>query len=123
MIGRYVKRSSNCSAAFDQAGNFLGSREDASATVEKTEDFDSLVESREDTWVGPYHLLQKIGQGGMGVVYVAEQIEPVRRRVAVKLIRPELGNPRVIARFEAERQALAAMDHPNIAESLRCRNN
>ncbi len=65
--------------------------------------------------VGPYKLLQQIGEGGMGVVWMAEQSEPVRRRVAVKVIRPGMASAQVLARFEAERQALAMMDHPNIA--------
>jgi eukaryotic-like serine/threonine-protein kinase len=68
--------------------------------------------------VGPYKLLQKIGEGGMGAVYMAEQEVPVRRRVAVKIIKAGMDSERVIARFEAERQALALMDHPNIARVL-----
>ena len=65
--------------------------------------------------IGPYKLLQKIGEGGMGVVYMAEQDQPVRRRVALKIIKPGMDTGQVIARFEAERQALALMEHPNIA--------
>src|SRR5262249_3702186 len=65
--------------------------------------------------IGPYKLLQKIGEGGMGVVYMAEQTEPVRRRVALKVVKPGMDSGQVGARFEAERQALALMDHPNIA--------
>jgi WD40 repeat protein/serine/threonine protein kinase len=65
--------------------------------------------------IGPYKLLQQIGEGGMGVVYMAEQERPVRRRVALKIIKPGMDSAQVIARFEAERQALAMMDHPNIA--------
>jgi len=70
------------------------------------------------TRIGPYKLLQKIGEGGCGVVYMAEQEEPVRRRVAVKVIKLGMDTKSVIARFEAERQALAIMDHPNIARVL-----
>src|SRR5690242_13940521 len=70
------------------------------------------------TAIGPYRLLEPIGEGGMGTVYVAEQAEPVRRRVALKLIRPGMDSKQVVARFEAERQALAMMDHPNIARVL-----
>src|SRR5881628_845353 len=66
--------------------------------------------------IGRYKLLEQIGQGGCGVVYVAEQEEPVRRRVALKVIKLGMDNKQVIARFEAERQALAMMDHPNIAK-------
>jgi serine/threonine protein kinase/tetratricopeptide (TPR) repeat protein len=65
--------------------------------------------------IGRYKLLEKIGEGGCGVVYMAEQEEPVRRRVALKIIKPGMDSREVIARFEAERQALALMDHPNIA--------
>ncbi len=68
--------------------------------------------------IGPYKLLQEIGEGGMGVVYMAEQTEPVKRRVALKVIKPGMDSRRVVARFEAERQALALMDHPNIAKVL-----
>src|SRR5579863_2846715 len=68
--------------------------------------------------IGPYKLLQQIGQGGFGVVYMAEQEKPVRRVVALKIIKPGMDTGQVIARFESERQALALMDHPNIAKVL-----
>ncbi len=68
--------------------------------------------------IGPYKLLEKIGEGGMGVVYMAEQREPVRRTVALKVIKPGMDTHQVIARFEAERQALAMMNHPHIAKML-----
>jgi eukaryotic-like serine/threonine-protein kinase len=68
--------------------------------------------------IGRYKLLQRIGEGGFGVVYMAEQTHPVRRKVALKLIKPGLDTGQVIARFEAERQALALMDHENIAKVL-----
>ena len=68
--------------------------------------------------VGPYKLLQQIGEGGMGTVYMAEQTVPVQRKVALKLIKPGMNSRQVIARFEAERQALALMDHPSIARVL-----
>jgi serine/threonine protein kinase len=67
------------------------------------------------TTIDRYKLLQQIGEGGMGVVYMAEQEEPVRRRVALKIIKLGMDTRQVVARFEAERQALAMMDHPNIA--------
>ena len=70
------------------------------------------------TCIGPYKILQCIGEGGMGVVYMAEQEKPVKRRVALKIIKPGMDTRQVIARFEAERQALAMMDHPNIAKVL-----
>jgi serine/threonine protein kinase/tetratricopeptide (TPR) repeat protein len=70
------------------------------------------------TRIGPYKLLERIGEGGMGEVWMAEQTEPVRRRVALKVIKAGMDSAQVVARFEAERQALALMDHPNIAKVL-----
>ena len=67
------------------------------------------------TVIGPYKLLEKIGEGGMAVVYMAEQERPLRRRVALKIIKLGMDTRQVVARFDAERQALAIMDHPNIA--------
>ncbi len=66
--------------------------------------------------IGRYKLLERLGEGGCGVVYVAEQTEPIRRRVALKVIKLGMDTNQVVARFEAERQALAMMDHPNIAK-------
>ncbi len=77
-----------------------------------------LVTEQPGDLIGPYKLLQQIGEGGMGVVYMAEQTHPVERRVAFKIIKPGMDTQQVIARFEAERQALAMMDHPNIAKVL-----
>jgi serine/threonine protein kinase/tetratricopeptide (TPR) repeat protein len=68
--------------------------------------------------IGPYRILEVIGEGGMGIVYLAEQAEPIRRRVAVKVIKIGMDTREVVARFEAERQALAMMDHPNIARVI-----
>src|SRR5512138_1800139 len=73
---------------------------------------------RTGTMIGRYKLLEKIGEGGFGVVYMAEQVEPVQRRVALKIIKPGMDSREVVDRFEAERQALALMDHPNIAKVL-----
>ena len=70
------------------------------------------------TVIGPYKLLEQIGEGGFGIVFAAEQKEPMRRRVALKVLKPGMDTRQVIARFEAERQALALMDHPNIARVL-----
>ena len=67
--------------------------------------------------IGPYKLLERLGEGAFGVVYMAEQREPVRRKVALKILKPGMDTKHVIARFEAEEQALALMDHPNIAGS------
>jgi len=68
--------------------------------------------------IGPYRILKELGQGGMGLVYIAEQTEPVRRRVALKIIKAGMDTREVVARFAAERQALAVMDHPSIAKVL-----
>src|SRR5262245_55653892 len=68
--------------------------------------------------IGPYKLLEQIGEGGFGVVFMAEQQHPVRRKVALKVLKPGMDTRQVIARFEAERQALALMDHLNIARVL-----
>ena len=73
---------------------------------------------RSGSVVGRYHLLEEIGRGGMGTVFLAEQHQPVRRRVALKVIRPGMDSEHIVARFEAERQALALMDHPHIAKVL-----
>ena len=75
-------------------------------------------EAPETKCIGPYKLLQKLGEGGCGVVYMAQQEQPIRRRVALKIIKLGMDTKNVIARFEAERQALALMDHPNIARVL-----
>ncbi|MFH1417662.1 MAG: tetratricopeptide repeat protein [Planctomycetota bacterium] len=66
--------------------------------------------------IGPYRLLEVLGEGGFGVVYLAEQVKPIRRHVALKILKPGMDTKRVVARFEAERQALAMMDHPNVAK-------
>src|SRR3954471_18456564 len=76
------------------------------------------LQERAGTIIGPYKLLQQIGEGGMGTVWMAEQTHPVQRKVALKLIKSGMDSRQVIARFEAERQALALMDHPNIAKVL-----
>jgi serine/threonine protein kinase len=68
--------------------------------------------------IGPYKLLEQIGEGGFGVVFMAEQHKPIRRKVALKVVKPGMDTRQVVARFEAERQALALMDHPNIAKVL-----
>jgi eukaryotic-like serine/threonine-protein kinase len=76
---------------------------------------DQPITERPGTFIGPYKLLQQIGEGGMGTVFMAEQTQPLHRKVALKIIKPGLDSRQVIARFEAERQALAMMDHVNIA--------
>jgi len=75
----------------------------------------SSVVERPGGWMGQYKLLSVLGEGGMGIVYLAEQERPIKRRVALKVIKPGMDSKRVLARFDAERQALALLDHPNIA--------
>ena len=70
------------------------------------------------SYIGPYKLIEQIGDGGMGVVYMAAQKEPVRRTVALKVIKAGMDTHQVVARFKAERQAMAMMNHPNIAKVL-----
>src|SRR3990167_1652113 len=94
------------------AGDFL---EDPLVACAATIDLPPIAE-RPGTQIGPYTLLQEIGEGGMGIVYMALQKEPVRRKVALKIIKPGMDTREVIARFAAEQQALAVMDHPNIAK-------
>ena len=94
------------------AGDFLGCVDEPEAT------FDEPSTASAGTVIGPYKLLEQIGEGGMGTVWMAQQQEPVKRVVAVKLIKAGMDSKQVIARFEAERQALALMDHPNIARVL-----
>jgi WD40 repeat protein/serine/threonine protein kinase len=94
-----------------RAGSFL----ESPALVEAA---DPSVAERPGAVIGPYKLLQQIGEGGMGSVFMAEQSQPVQRKVALKIIKPGMDSRQVIARFEAERQALALMDHPNIAKVL-----
>src|ERR1051325_2782446 len=76
------------------------------------------IAEKPGTVIGRYKLLEKIGEGGMGIVYMAEQREPVARKVALKIIKLGMDTRQVVGRFEAERQALALMDHPNIAKVL-----
>lgn len=82
---------------------------------ESTASRESPIAEREGSIIGPYKLLQQIGEGGMGVVFMAEQTAPIQRTVALKIIKQGMDTRQVVARFEAERQALAMMDHPNIA--------
>src|SRR5712664_2004629 len=99
--------------AYEQAGDFLG-RSAAERPPKAAQAFPT-VEKPGDR-IGHYKLLQQIGEGGCGVVYMAEQEEPVRRRIALKIIKLGMDTKQVIARFEAERQALALMNHANIAK-------
>src|SRR5262245_10538855 len=92
-----------------KASNFLESLAPRSvATVEE------LIGERPGTLIGAYKLLEQIGEGGFGVVFMAEQQQPLRRKVALKILKAGMDTRQVVARFEAERQALALMDHPHI---------
>src|SRR5437667_7657560 len=94
-----------------RAGEFL---EKPAAHIVATVDEPAVTE-RPGTLIGPYKLLQQIGEGGFGTVFMAEQTRPVQRKVALKVIKAGMDSKQIIARFEAERQALAMMDHVNIA--------
>jgi eukaryotic-like serine/threonine-protein kinase len=87
-------------------------------TVTRQDLTPNILPESASRFAGPYKLLERIGEAGCGEVYVAEQTEPVRRRVALKIVKLGMDTRSVIARFEAERQALALMDHPNIATVL-----
>jgi len=104
-------------AAHDEPGELLPSGTPANTATVKIDHPDAGDESVGQT-IGRYKLMERLGEGGCGVVYVAEQTEPVRRRVALKVIKLGMDTKAVVARFEAERQALAMMDHPNIARVL-----
>jgi serine/threonine protein kinase len=99
-------------AAHERAGHFLRHPADEATALNEP------PAERPGAVIGPYKLLEQFGEGGMGVVFMAEQIHPVKRRVALKIIKPGMDTRQVSARFEAERQALALMDHPNIAKVL-----
>src|SRR5437870_1140749 len=109
---------------FEESGASLNAPGDAAESpAEKAEQGDTVrvtlpPEEQPGAHSGHYKLREKLGEGGCGVVYVAEQEEPVRRRVALKVIKLGMDTRQVVARFEAERQALAMMDHPNIAKVL-----
>ncbi len=115
-----TERIADLLRAYEEASSFLEAAPpglDTSAHISWTStSVDPTVAERPGTIIGPYKLLEQIAEGGMGVVYMAEQIEPVERRVALKIIKPGLDTRQVIARFQAEWQALAMMDHPNIAK-------
>src|SRR5882724_4969332 len=96
----------------DQVGDFL---ENSPHTTFRQGRSEISAGEKPGDRIGHYKLLQQIGEGGCGVVFMAEQEEPVRRRVVLKIIKPGMDTKSVIAKFEAKRQALALMDHPNIA--------
>ncbi|HEY2952049.1 MAG TPA: serine/threonine-protein kinase, partial [Verrucomicrobiae bacterium] len=115
--GALLARVQDLLRAHDEATGFL--REESVAAVDKTIRLsDSALREGPGDRIGRYKLREHLGEGGCGVVYVAEQEEPVRRRVALKVIKLGMDTKAVVARFEAERQALAMMDHPNIAKVL-----
>src|SRR5262245_33367441 len=100
--------------AYEEGASFL---ESPAAPLLRTSAEPVLTE-RAGALIGPYKLIEPIGEGGMGMVWMAQQTEPVKRLVAVKLIKAGMDSRQIIAGFDAERQALALMDHPNIARVL-----
>ncbi|MGE3109016.1 MAG: protein kinase [Phycisphaerales bacterium] len=105
-------------AELESAGGFLEAAPGAAEALARTIVADAGIQRGIGDWIGPYHLLEQIGEGGFGVVYLAEQEHPIRRRVALKIIKMGMDTKQVISRFEQERQALALMDHPSIAKVL-----
>jgi eukaryotic-like serine/threonine-protein kinase len=117
-------------AAHEKSGSFLKTSDRPAQMFEGTPDpttdqhvteqpkTDQPATEKLGTKIGPYKLVQQLGEGGMGTVFLAEQAEPVKRRVALKLIKPGMDSAQVLRRFEAECQALALMDHSNIAKVL-----
>jgi serine/threonine protein kinase/WD40 repeat protein len=105
-------------AAHEQPDTLLATEAGAARPTVKLEFAEEPPDEAVGQTLGRYKLLERVGEGGCGVVYVAEQTEPVRRRVALKVIKLGMDTKQVVARFEAERQALAMMDHPNIAKVL-----
>ena len=103
-------------AAHAEVDSFLS--EPAGGAARTTLKVSVPIDEKPGTVIGRYKLLQRIGEGGCGIVYMAEQEQPVKRRVALKIIKLGMDTKSVIARFEAERLALALMDHPNIAKVL-----
>jgi serine/threonine protein kinase/TolA-binding protein len=105
--GRYIERACAAdSVAFSRLSALLDSFDDAV----------NFVAERCVEQIGPYRLLRELGEGGCGIAYLAEQLSPVKRHVALKIIKPGMDTKSVVARFEAERQLLALMDHPNVAK-------
>jgi serine/threonine protein kinase/Flp pilus assembly protein TadD len=105
-------------AAHERAGNILDAPPVAAGGSGAQDNPGAGSLEQPGTVIGPYKLIEQIGEGGMGTVWMAQQTEPVKRFVALKLIKAGMDNKQVLARFEAERQALALMDHPNIARVL-----
>jgi serine/threonine protein kinase/tetratricopeptide (TPR) repeat protein len=116
------QRISDLLRAYDQNDSFLEcpplGLDGAASAVANAQTVSVGVSERPGAIIGPYKLLEQIAEGGMGIVYMAQQFEPVERRVALKIIKPGMDTRHVIARFQAEWQALAMMDHPNIAKML-----
>lgn len=108
----------NPQAVGEAAAARLADARGGGSTGSATEDPSAGILERPGSTIGPYRLMEQIGEGGFGLVFVAEQLRPVQRKVALKIVKPGMDTRDVIARFEAERQALALMDHPNIARVL-----
>jgi len=120
LLAAYEQSGTPTSKSADATSSRSGHAGDSEQQARPTVEVDSADAPGEaiGQMLGRYKLLEKVGEGGCGVVYVAEQTDPVRRRVALKVIKLGMDTKSVVARFEAERQALAMMDHPNIAKVL-----
>jgi WD40 repeat protein/serine/threonine protein kinase len=117
-VGRFLQVHREAGSFLEEPAGNAAAQSDAPATRWPALSPDPLPVERPGTVIGPYKLLQQIGEGGMGTVFMAEQTHPVRRKVALKVIKPGMDSRQVIARFEAERQALAMMDNVSIARVL-----
>src|SRR5260370_1234684 len=108
--GPHQAGTEGAAPALGQAGHIL-----ESLAPDRAPTINEPISERPGTVIGPYKLLEQIGEGGFGVVFMAEQQQPMRRKVALKVLKPGMDTRQVVARFEAERQALALLDHPHIA--------
>jgi len=117
-VEKLLRLSKGASSFFDECSPALEAEPADAGKILSAVEASVEVEVTESKRIGPFKLLQKLGEGGGGVVYMAEQERPIRRRVALKIIKLGMDTKNVIARFEAERQAVALMDHPNITRVL-----
>lgn len=117
LLNRFHDIDPDQAAEVEKMIRFSRSAENFMHLFERPDPIEGMTE-RLPNAIGPYKLLEPIGEGGMGIVYLAQQSEPVRRTVAVKIIKPGMDSRQVLARFEVEQQALAKMEHPNIAKVL-----
>ncbi|MHC4204176.1 MAG: protein kinase domain-containing protein [Planctomycetota bacterium] len=119
-LNRLFSLGTGCSESDEPENKEIKPSRPTDSTVSSySSDFTASLQSSVEhigQWIGPYKLVRILGEGGMGIVYLAEQQQPIKRHVALKVIKPGMDSARILARFEAERQTLALLDHPNIAQ-------